>query len=407
MESNTAVKKINKNQILSVILFAFFYILQLCLIGYAITFFKGMGITEAVGGIGVAIACAVATVLQPIFGNVADNVGFLNWKKLLYIFAIIVALISVKLIFWSGGAVDIALFCLSVVIIMCMSPFINQSCFYYNSKLRPVSFGPARAGGSIAYALVSWILGDLMASTSPIVVPIAALIAAVGVIGILLLLPKVEISSKDADSKSDLKEKKKTSVISLVKAYPVFFIFFLALMCIFTFQNLFSANLISIVEDVGGDTRVFGIATAIGAVVEIPVMFLFSKLLKRFSPQILILFSAICYLIRNIIYLVAAHIVSVYIAQAMQALTFAIVVPAMVYLSDITMSKDNKNIGQNIMGMTISIGTILGFLIDGGLADRGSDFVMAVGLFITGAGVILSGIAYFLYRKRSGKATTC
>lgn len=70
----------------------------------------------------------------------------------------------------------------------------------------------------------------------------------------------------------------KMTFISLIKTYPVFFIFFLALMCIFTFQNLFSANLNSIVNDV------------------------------------------------------AADIVVVYIAQAMQALTYAIVVPAMVYL---------------------------------------------------------------------------
>jgi|GEM_PF-349702 len=396
---NTAVKKFNKNQILSVILFAFYYILQLCLIGYAITFFKEMGIGERVGGIGIAIACAVATVLQPIFGNVADNVRFFNWKKFLYIFSIIIAIISVKLIFWSGSVVDISLFCVAVVINMCMSPFINESCFYYNSKLRPVNFGPSRAGGSIAYAIISWILGNLMASKSPIVIPVAALIAAAGVMGILLLLPRVETPLKDSDDTDELENNKKMSFISLIKTYPVFFIFFLALMCIFTFQNLFSANLNSIVNDVGGDTRVFGIATAIAAVVEIPVMLVFSKILKKFSPHILILFSAICYLIRNILFLVAADIVVVYIAQAMQALTFAIVVPAMVYLSDSTMPKEYKNTGQNIMGMTISIGTILGFLIDGELALRGDGFVMSVGLFITGTGVLLSAIAYLIYKK--------
>ena len=168
---------------------------------------------------------------------------------------------------------------------------------------------------------------------------------------------------------------------------------------IFTFQNLFSADLINIVNGVGGDNKIFGIATAIAAIVELPVMFFFTKIMKKFSPQFLIVVAAVFYIIRSVLFVVAGNIVIVYIAQVLQAFTYAIIVPSMVYLSDITMEESDKNKGQTIMGMTISIGTIVGFFLEGRLFKYGSDFTMRAGMIITAIGAVLAIIAYIVYRK--------
>lgn len=398
-------KKINKEQILAVLLFAFFYIIQLCLIGYTITFFKACGASEQIAGIVVAIACAIATFLQPVLGNVADRSRRFNWKIILYILTIILIVISVRLIFFNASMLDIILFCAAIVIAFCMSPLINESCFYYNTKEHPVSFGPARAGGSLSYALVSWLIGSLMEKISPAVVPTAALIAGVGTLVILLIMPKVDHITRETTDNSLATEESNSSKVSFfafIKKYSVFFIFFFALIFIFTFQNLFSANLINIVNDADGNYETFGIATAIAAIVELPVMFLFSKILKKFSSQSLIVFAAICYIIRSILFIIASNIALIIIAQILQALTYAIIIPSMVYLSDDTMSKEDKNKGQTIMGMTISIGTILGFLLESSLVGNGTQFVMIIGMVITSIGALLAVIAYILYRKKRG-----
>ena len=74
----------------------------------------------------------------------------------------------------------------------------------------------------------------------------------------------------------------------------------------------------------------------------------------------------------------------------------------MVYLSDDTMSREDKNKGQTIMGMTISIGTILGFRLESSLIGNGTQFVMIIGMVITSIGALLAVIAYILYRKKKG-----
>ena len=398
-------KAINKEQVLSVFLFAFFYILQLCVIGYIVAFFKESGSTPGVAGIVVAVACGISTIIQPILGNVADRSIRLHWKNLLYILTVILILISIRLLFFSATKLDIVLFCAAVVIVFCMSPFINQSCFYYNTKEHPVSFGPARAGGSISYAVVSVIIGSIMEKSGPLVVPVTTLIAAVGTILILFIMPKVEvktISAKKKESESTNRDNEKSKGL-FFKKYSVFFIFFFAMIFIFTFQNLFSADLIHIVRGVGGDNKTFGVATAVAAIVEIPVMVLFSKILKKFSPHSLILVAAICYVIRSILFVVAGNMVVVYIAQALQALTYAVIVPAMVYLSDTTMDERDKNKGQTIMGMTISIGTIIGFRLESALYKYGTENTMIVGMIITIIGAGLALIAFLVYRKNKVK----
>lgn len=390
------VNKFNRAQVLSVFLFAFFYVLQLCLIGYAITYFQSKGISEYAGGVGVAIACAVATVLQPIFGNVADKVASMNWKKILYIMTAVSLVLAVVLYIRKSALTDIVLFCASIVLVLCMAPFVNESCFYYNSKEKPVSFGPARCGGSISYALVSYLIGYLLERISFDVIPITVIIADIGLIITLLLLPKVSDKTDKLELDSSNTGKQKLSLAAFIKRYKIFFVFFLALIFIFTFQNLFSANLINIVRQAGGDVETFGIVTAIAAIVELPTMFFFARLLKRFTSKQLMLFGSICYILRCILFLFAKSIAFVYMAQILQAVTFAIILPAMVYLSDETMSEDDKNSGQSIMTMTISIGTIIGFFLDGWLSSMGVSFVMTVGLVITIIGAILTLIAYIL-----------
>ena len=54
------------------------------------------------------------------------------------------------------------------------------------------------------------------------------------------------------------------------------------------------------------------------------------------------------------------------------------------------------------MGMTISIGTILGFLLESLLVGNGTQFVMIIGMVITSIGALLAVIAYILYRKKKG-----
>lgn len=60
---------------------------------------------------------------------------------------------------------------------------------------------------------------------------------------------------------------------NIIKKYPSFFLIILAIVFAMCFQNSDCGYLINIIEELGGDSSQLGLANAIAAMVEIPVMF--------------------------------------------------------------------------------------------------------------------------------------
>ena len=155
----------------------------------------------------------------------------------------------------------------------------------------------------------------------------------------------------------------------------------LAVIFAMCFQNSDCGYLIDIIESLGGDAYDLGIANAVAAIVEIPTMFMITRIMKRIKVKKLIVLACIFYIVRGLVFCIPSMI-AIFIGQVLQMITFAVIVPAAVYLSDEMMHAEDKNAGQTFVGIAITIGTILGSYVGGELVSIGGIHLLEVGCIV-------------------------
>ena len=130
--------------------------------------------------------------------------------------------------------------------------------------------------------------------------------------------------------------------------------------------------LLQILENVGGNTGHLGVALAIGAVTEVPILFLFSYIIKRCPASKLLIISGFSYIMKSMIMLFAGNIGMIYAAHLLQPFSYGLYASATVYFTNDCMREEDKVTGQSLMTMTMAIGSVAGNLIGGWLIDFGS-----------------------------------
>jgi len=176
--------------------------------------------------------------------------------------------------------------------------------------------------------------------------------------------------------------------------YPAFTFMLLACLLMLTAHNILNTFLLQIIQSLGGNSSQLGVALAIQAVVEVPVLFGFSKLLKRFRPSSLMLTAAIGFALKALLYAMSSSVLMVYFIQLAQMISFALFVSASVFYTSEIMTKADQNTGQAYMTSMIAAGTVLGSLSGGWMLElSGMTTMLAVNVIIALVGVGLALIS--------------
>ena len=123
-------------------------------------------------------------------------------------------------------------------------------------------------------------------------------------------------------------------------------------------------------------------------------MLLFSRLTKRFSSASLMRFAVIMFTVKELAIFLASSVAMLYAAEALQAFSFAIFVPASVrYVSEV-IEKRNSAKGQTYITAVISLASIFASLIGGALLDSvGAKAALFIGVLVSAAGTLVSACA--------------
>jgi PPP family 3-phenylpropionic acid transporter len=154
-----------------------------------------------------------------------------------------------------------------------------------------------------------------------------------------------------------------------------------------------------IVEGIGGTADDFGSITAFTSMIEIPALVCFSRLQKRFSVRSLLLFSAVFLIVRVLVICYAPNIAWLYVAGALQILSYGLFAPATVYYVNDIVGEANRNKGQTLLSTAFCISAVLGSLIGGNmLSAAGGDphDMLIVGALVSAVGAAI----LFLTRPR-------
>ena len=121
-----------------------------------------------------------------------------------------------------------------------------------------------------------------------------------------------------------------------------------------SFHNIVHTYMIQMIEPLGGDSAAMGTAFSIEALMELPVMFGFYKLIQRFSPSALIAFAGAAFILKALAYIIAGSVTGIYLAQSLQMLSYAIFISASVYYANEKMETGDQVTGQSYMTASIS-----------------------------------------------------
>lgn len=369
-----------KTNICCYLLFGLLFIIMLTVYGYGVYFLKNLGLSYVDIGTTIAISALLASILQPILGRIADTYHY-PWQRILLILNLIL-IISILSMFILPNNHSYLMFALMIIASGCMYPFITYSPFYYEHHGIKTNFGVARGFGSLTFTVFALIIGFALRDMNFMVIPLFSLASSIMMMIIICLLP--DYGYKDNFEKRDFRK-------NIFSKYPVFTLFLVSLIFLMTFQNLFECYMINIIENVGGNISNVGISNSLAAVLELPVMFFFIKILDKADAKKLIIIASLFYIVRSIMICFAQDIVIIYLSQILQMLTFALIVPASVHLTNDLIEDNDQYEAQAFLGATVTVGLIFANFIGGNVLQLyGIDVLLQVLVLLTVLGSVFA-----------------
>lgn len=358
------------------------------------------GFSDAEIGYTTSLLYITAISLQLLISSWSDHHGKTALKKT--IAALTVAAMTGGALLWTLPLSTLLMMLVYVVTTACDSSVdgLNNALMmqYINGGLR-VRYGWPRGIGSIVYAVVAYLLGRAIERHSPdIILPVFLCLAAAALLFVLLMPTPESVGAVNAGRADG----QAASYRQMLRGNPTLLLLLLACILSGIGQTSVCTFLIRIVENLGGGTREFGIATFISASVELPIMVLSGRLLRRFSAKTILLTAFVCNFIKLLLLWAAPNMGFLYMAMAFSIFCYGLYGFSAVIFVNSIVRDDEKVRGQSLLSLCYSsgIGGILGNLLSGWLMQaKGITFLLAVS-----SGLCLCGTAMmFLCWKRHAK----
>ena len=273
-----------------------------------------------------------------------------------------------------------------------LNPLCISLSFHIESWGCGISFSRARALGSLTFALCSVVLGIFVQRVSEDAVP-SALILFSALMGLITLLfipcDRAQRSASPSGSEPEISAVS-GSFIEFGRENRRFLLFLLGTAALYFTHALIGNFMIEFIRNIGGGSEDMGNVLAFMTVMEFPVMLLFSRLTQRFKCSTLLRFAVVMFTVKELMIYLAPSIPALYAAEALQAFSFALFVPASVRYVDEVIAKHNAVKGQAFVTAMITLGSIFASYIGGLLLDTSTPrFTLFVGVIVSAVGTLI------------------
>lgn len=386
------------------------YWASFCIIySFATVFLLDRGFSNSQIGVIIAAGNILGVVLQPVFASIVDWSKTITLHKLTGILAAIMALLVLFLyVLPNLFFAVVLLFLMTDTLLQVIQPLINSVSVYYVNKGINVDFGAARGIGSLSYAAASYLLEGLVERYGCSVILVAGFLMITIISATVFSMPIIKEAAEEVCAKSlqdtpshtiSQESKEKESIFFFIGRYKYFMLTLAGITLIFSFHNMNNSYMIQIITNVGGTSADLGRLLAIAAITEIPIMFLFSRIVKHVKSSALLVVSSVFFILKAFGYFAAGNIALMTIAAIMQMGSFAIYIPASVYYVNEVMEERDKFKGQALMTGTNTLGGVIGSLLGGFLIDQAGVSVMNLaGLVMAVSGAVL--VFLFVFRQK-------
>ncbi len=368
---------------------------------FASVFLLARGYSNAEIGVILAAANVAAVVLQPLAADLADRSAKVSLIGLTQGMTVMMMVMTIGLFAFQKKSLALAvIFVLLVAWHTILQPLINSLNFRLQECGVHINFGMARSLGSLTYSILMAILGTVVENHGTQVLPLTGEVIMVMLLLSLFLTRRQYKKARRLNlEKGTVREKTEAEeeaidLAGFVRRNRVFFIVNIGVIGLYFSNSILNNYMMQIVSGVGGDSGDMGRILSLMAFLEIPTMFCFDALRKRFSCQLMLKAAAVGFTVKIALCWLAESVAMIFAAQIFQLVSFALFLPAMVHFIDEIMSRGEAVKGQALFTMMTTVTTVFSSLAGGLLLDiSGAKMLTLVSTLVTAAGaavIILS-----------------
>lgn len=371
--------------------------------GFMMAFLTSKGYSALEAGVINCIGCVVSICFEPLVGYITDT--FLSMKKYL-VLTCLGAIATTCLLPLLADSFPLAV--LSAFIYFLFSTPISHLMDTWVVTLRDerpyIDYGKTRFGGSLGYAIMAAAAGWLISLFSSYMVLYISAMMTLGLV-IVFMIPIPDIPCKNAGKR---KEETHSDTLPFQKALKVllhnktYLLFLFSALGFNIALRPFSMNAAYKVMELGGTDSDLGIALAVAAVAECPLLFVISHFTKRYKLSWLYLVCIGATVIRGLMFGLAPNFTVFLISQLLHAVSNGTYIVVCLEIVRAVVPEKVRATGITLMvGFSSGVGGIVGTVGSGAMIDLfGVAWMSAI---LVGV-VLVSAMIYFLpmlsaYRK--------
>lgn len=351
------------------------YWMSFCVsIGYAALYLQKMGYTNSVIGIILACGSILGACVAPFLGGLCDRYRRLRAFHLFVPLTVIRGIcLAALLCSYEKGPVTAVAYGAYIAFSIPVNSLNLKICIDYERTGAGLNYGLARGCGSFGYVIISAILGVLVESVGIISIPVG---------GLVLLIPESlmqlfsdrqirHLRTNGGYSGEEVNggTEKSSALIPFLKQNRYFALFLLGSVLVFFSHSADCNFLIVVTENVGGGSVEMGYINAFTAMVEVPVLVLYSRFLGRYNINRLMLISLVMFVFKILAYTLAPTITWLFIARLLQGPSYALYMAVSVpYVKKTVAAKDAAR-AQSLAFTMSTAGSVLASVVCGWLYD--------------------------------------
>ena len=335
-------------------------------VSFAAVYLQFLGYSNRQLGLILAAGCLMSALLGPLLSSRIDRSPTLTAARLApWVLAAQAATLLLLIFFPQKGPVS----ALGFILFLTFSNSVNS----LNLKLYSdavyggagIDYGFCRGVGSLGYVVVSVLLGFAVKRTSALIIPWAGLLLTV-----LQYLTFRRFHQAAPESRAVRERKRGATLSEFARANPRFCLLLLGTVLMFIAHNAAGNFMINVVRNLGGDEGTLGWLNGFMAAVEIPMMFLYSRIFRRKGAAATALTLSFVFLTLKAAGIAAAatipQLAAVFLLQAPSfALYTAAIVP---YVAESVAFEDSAK-AQSLAYTMTTVGSVLASLIAGPMYD--------------------------------------
>lgn len=345
-----------------------------------------IGIVFAVGNI-------IGFVSQPLIAGYVDRSDRRTLLRCIRITAVGAVLLMLAVYLLPSGSVSlIVAYALLVAGNTLLNPLCISLSFYIESWGCDINFSRARALGSLSFAVCNVILGMLVQRVSENAVPTAFILfsSLLGLATLLFVPGDRAHRAAFPERRAQAAVERPSGLLEFARENRRFMLFLLGTATLYFTHGMIGNFMIEFIRSIGGGSEDMGNVLAFMTVVEVPVMLLFGRLTRRFRCSSLLRFAVIMFTVKELMIYLASSLPALYAAEALQAFSFALFVPASVRYVDEVIAKHNAVKGQAFVTSMMTLGSIFASYIGGLLLDTSTPgFTLLVGVIVSAVGTLI------------------